>query len=853
MTLDHRFLMEITPQDLVITANRRLATHLLHQFEQAHCGQNKAWLTPAILPLSNWLSNLWAHLRRPQLLLDSVTRLWIWQGILKEFTNDAPLLDYQRAAELAQEAWQYTHQWRIPYAILESSEYEEVKVFLQWAREFQKRCEENNWCDETLLPELLLNALPSLRDQCPQRLYLVGFDTVPPSVQILLDALSSTTKIIIPQQPISQATTKKIVLNDRKTEFHLLAQWAKKNWLENPQLQCGCIVPELLSDRINVERAFFEEFKHDFNKAVNISGGDSLLSFSMVQTLITLLELVSGQSLQLSKLTPLLLSPYLHGAIEERDQRAILDRELRSFHHEGFKLTELVGLLQKTTSCPKLFSLFNVEYLRDNSRHRFPSEWAKVIKNTLTHFGWPGERNLSSIEYQCVNSFQQKLQYYAGLDGILNTHSFQQAIDVLRDLLSKTLFQGQSDHHAPIQVLGLLEASGLFFDKVWITSMNDDTWPRPSSPNPFLPVQLQRKVGVPRSSSTHELEYAQRIMQRLSHSTSHLIASYSLQKTEEQRELSPSPLILNFTETSLTQLQLELPTLPTVKALLENWVDDIAPPLQDSEKIRGGATILQRQAECPFRAFAEIRLKAQPFEEVELGLSPAERGSLVHEVMAEIWRELGNSTELQHISQENLNGLIQKIVSNIVNELSTPLRDLEMTRLTKLVQQWLTLEKSRSDFIVTAIEEPFSFSIGKLNLRLQVDRIDTLKDGSHIIIDYKTGSPSPQSWFGERPDEPQLPLYALHDSERIRGLAFAQIRVQSVKFNGITAEAGQLPNIKASPIPWEKLLNEWEINLTALANDFAMGKAVVDPKKYPTTCLYCHLASVCRINEKVSE
>ncbi len=853
MTLDHHFLTEITPEDLVITANRRLASHLQHQFEQAQREQDKAWLTPAILPLSNWLTNLWAHLGRPQLLLDSVTRLWVWQGILKEFTNEAPLLDYQRAAELAQEAWQYTHQWKIPYASLEECEYEEVKVFLQWAREFQKRCDENAWCDETLLPELLLTALPSLRDHCPQRLYLVGFDTVPPAIQIFLDAVSSTTKIIIPQQPISQASTKRIVLNDRDTEFRLLAQWAKKAWLENPQQRLGCIVPELLSDRINVERAFFEEFKDDVNEAVNISGGDSLLSFSLIQTLITLLELMSGHSIQRSKLTPLLLSPYLKGGIDERDKRSILDRELRRFHHEGFKLTELIGLLNKTNLCPILYSLFNFENLSDISRHRFPSEWAKVIKNWLIHFGWPGERNLTSIEYQCVNSFQQKLQYYAGLDGILNSHSFQQAIDVLRDLLSKTLFQAQSDHHAPIQVLGLLEASGLFFDQVWITSMNDDTWPRPSSPNPFLPVQLQRKLGVPRSSSTHELEYARRIMQRLSHSTSHLIASYSLQKTEEQRELSPSPLILNFTETSLNQLQLELPTVPIVNALVENWEDDIAPPLQSSEKIRGGATILQRQAECPFRAFAEIRLNAQPFDEVELGLSPAERGSLVHAVMAEIWRELGNSTELQHISQENLNSLIQKIVSNIVNELNTPLRDLEMTRLIKLVQQWLALEKTRSDFSVTAIEEPFSFSIGKLNLRLQVDRIDTLKDGSHIIIDYKTGSPSPQSWFGERPDEPQLPLYALHDSERIRGLAFAQIRVQSVKFNGITAEAGQLPNVKASPAPWENLLEQWEINLTALANDFCNGKSVVDPKKYPTTCQYCHLAAVCRINEKVSE
>ena len=864
MSIYYRFLAELGPDDLIITANRRLSSHLQSQFDQIQATQKQSWLSPRILPLSQWFSELWAQSHPAELLLDNGLSRFLWQDIVSTESRHTPLLDTVRAAELAQQAWQLLHQWNIPLSRLNQEESEDVRAFMHWARCFQQRCQEQGWCDVSVLSERLLPPLLSSLAQLPRQITLVGFDSFPPAISTFFDALSARIKIIIPSHSSPALNKQRLQLTDRQAEFRTMAQWAKHEWQKNPQQSIACLIPELLAERSTVERCFADEFREDLATAVNIAGGYPLLNYPIIQTALTLLNLMNDSSLTRPRLTALLLSPFIRGAEIEYQERALLDRHLRQCREDRFTLSSLIVSTKAVQHCPQLLSLLSEaqSLFSQHQKLAYPSQWAAVFAAILTHFGWPGDPSLNSNEFQLVNSFQQQLRSYAGLDWLLEHQSIAEAFETLRQLLSKALFQAESEHNTPIQVLGILEASGLHFDQLWISNMNDDTWPRPPSPNPFLPIHLQRELSMPRSSGSHELHYAQQIMQRCEHATTKLITSYSLQNQEENRELSPSPLILDFTEISLNDLDLKMIEPRTANPRLEPWQDDLAPALKPDEKVRGGATVLKRQAECPFWAFAEIRLQAKPFDELELGLSAAERGSLVHAVLAELWRRLGDSEHLHRLDNEALNQLVKDTVTAVVNkelqtdsglsdhDIASPLRDLEIQRLQQLVLQWLDIEKKRSPFKVSAIEQPFSLTVGDLSLRLQVDRIDTLEDGSQIIIDYKTGSPSPSSWLGERPEEPQLPLYALQDPLHVRGLAFAQIRTQSVKFNGITAQAGQLPGVKPSPTEWSVLVEQWQSALTTLADNFCAGEAAVTPKKLPTTCAYCHLASICRIHER---
>ncbi len=73
---------------------------------------------------------------------------------------------------------------------------------------------------------------------------------------------------------------------------------------------------------------------------------------------------------------------------------------------------------------------------------------------------------------------------------------------------------------------------------------------------------------------------------------------------------------------------------------LEEMEDAAGIAVPPDEVMRGGATVLQLQAACGFRAFAEMRLRATEIEDVELGMDARERGNVVHKVLESFWEQV---------------------------------------------------------------------------------------------------------------------------------------------------------------------------------------------------------------------
>jgi ATP-dependent helicase/DNAse subunit B len=144
-------------------------------------------------------------------------------------------------------------------------------------------------------------------------------------------------------------------------------------------------------------------------------------------------------------------------------------------------------------------------------------------------------------------------------------------------------------------------------------------------------------------------------------------------------------------------------------------------------------------------------------------------------------------------------------------------------------------------------------TFGGLPYRVRIDRQDELEDGARVVIDYKTGAAT-ADWRGDRPDNPQLPVYALLRPERLVAVAYGRVNAAEFKFvaeseRGNVFKAGDKPQPRKGAMEGEAsfaaLIERWRTRIEAIASRFAAGDAAVAPTA--KACQNCPLPGLCRI------
>lgn len=875
---------------LTLCATTRLAQTLRGEVPAG----KRVWQTRQALTLGQWLAVLAEEARLSgfadlPVALDPFAERLLWEKVIAgTLTEAAPLFDIQGMAASAAEAQALCRIWKLKPGGGQLSD--EARLFIGWQSEFEKRCRAGGWIDAAGLHRQLIGLVEAGHFALPATVVFAGFDRFSPLERDLMAALNSR-GVRVEQECMAFHEAPRQAVHacaDSEAECTLVVAWAQRCLEENPAARLGVVAPDLAGVRDRLEfllddvlhPALIRPDAAEHPRCFNFSLGRALADLPLIRVALDLLALGSGRAkVEQGRLSALLLAGGWSAAEAEADGRARLDAAVRRDLPYFTSLRALLGLAERLSAnavplCPVTIDALSafVEATERAPRKLPPGRWVGVFRAALAAAGWPGDRPLSSHEFQSRRAFNEVLDGFGRFDALLGPLGFPEAVRRLSQLCRQRLFQPETRGKPAIQVLGVLESAGLAFDGLWVMGLNDDQWPPPPRPNPLLPAELLRAAGASHASAEVELDFARRVHARLSQAAPDLQYSYAL--ADGNRLLRPSPLLAN-----LAACTAELQPLLTVARqmaaeasdAIECLDDAAAPPVAAGEKVSGGSWLLRAQAICPAWAYYQYRLGGEAMDEPVEGLDPAARGTLVHEALEAFWREVQSSAALTALSDEARRQTIDEAVTRALQHFETErrvtlparFRVLEAARLHKLLDVWLRVELQRGQaFVVIACEEPAEVEIEGIRVKMVVDRIDRLDDGRQVIIDYKTGATiDTKNWAGQRITEPQLPIYAALVNDEVAAVVFAKVLLDKPVFAGIADERDILPGVQGvgdekqkifdpAEFPdWVAVITHWRERLHAVAGEVKAGVAGVsfaDEKGLQ----YCEVLPLLRLPER---
>ncbi|QMT61028.1 PD-(D/E)XK nuclease family protein [Legionella sp. PC997] len=829
---EHLFL-RLAQNNTVLTPNNRLSEAILQQyFAQS---KKQTVKKPRCMPYRVALVKVYEQLNciNPNsshpTLLNNTQCQYLWRKIIQ---SESDITYSEGLLESIMSAWERCQLWQISMEDPTFYYTTQTQQFQKWWQLFDKQLKELHLITEYHLIPYLLNANSSFFSQ---DMVWVCFDDFTPQ-QILLQEHLDKKGFRQYQYDLEEklSTTAVFAAKDSKEEYQQLMSWLHLKIQEGNQ-RIGVVVPNLERESPSLQRMLTHHFEPT---SFNISLGQSLSDFPLVAHALCWLRLDAHLSSHQANL--LLQSPYLGGSKEEFIARSEYLQEGGLLANHSLPLSSLIKDLHR--SSPHLADL--LDNLTPYPPEAPVEEWINLFQKRLNTLGFPGEYTLSSENYQCLNRFIAVFDELRQFALLKSSFTQSEALEAVRHLTDNTIFQAQKTN-APIQISGLLEASGCEFDSLWIMGLTDQCLPQKVQLSAFIPPPLQRQLCMPHSLPARELQFAHQIVQRLQRSADSIVFSYA--QLEADTPNLPCSLITHFPkfEPLSKSSEIKLSELITLE-------DHFNIPVLPEEKIHGGTAILSNQAKCPFKAFAEHRLRAKTFLQTRDGLDHKERGQIIHKVMELLWQKLESQFKLSHLSDELLEQQIDEairgalaLLNNQYGDSTNQIREIEYTRLKRLVHACLEWEKKRAPFTVAALEQSYEINLAGIDFQVRVDRLDQIED-KKWVIDYKSTLPISKPWNEERPKESQLLVYALLD-EQINTLLLLQLKTGKISCYGFSEEQQSISGITSlkKDETWTEYRNIWQKQLTDLAQEFQEGHCAPQPS-HLTICQQCDFQSLCR-------
>lgn len=368
-----------------------------------------------------------------------------------------------------------------------------------------------------------------------------------------------------------------------------------------------------------------------------------------------------------------------------------------------------------------------------------------------------------------------------------------------RQLLQQQRIPFEADPLGGVQVLGMLESRLLQFDRIFIVDATDDVLPGAPGQDPLLPDSLRRILGLPDArrrerAASHTLYrlcacarevhfYWQESQGRSGLMDSKKARSRFVEQliwAHEQRTgalLTPGTAPLAVAACDVTPMPPRALSLKRNQALQDAMRDFLAAPIPP--------TALDTYLHCPLAFVWKHLCRFRPVQEVNEKDDPAEVGSVLHDVLQQLYRPYRNTTvDAASISTEDMRAELQRQTERHGLRALLPPDSLMMFAVAapRRLEEYL---RHQPEATILELEYPLTQTIRcngrEYTFKGRLDRLDRREDGL-CIVDYKTGiinNPAGDLWddaaLFERMAQVRDERLPLEDRRRLAAGTFDQL------------------------------------------------------------------------------
>jgi RecB family exonuclease len=869
------FILQEGPGALTVVPHQRLARQLWHRQRLAENRQgHEAWEPLPLVTLTAWWGDLFRSLWAEVAPAPPLVRLRLWRQALvaaPPLEGVAPDLNWAQALD---EMHELLTRHQLP--VLEPLPHEPPLVV--WRRRvtriYTQLLREEGWITPGEVPGFLLKALEGGQIRLAQTVLVAGLETPAPVEEAWLRAAAVRTRLLrLHVRGDPQAVQAAVPLPDPDQEMAWVAT----------QLAACHREAGLPLHRLAVTSPIMDHYAPAFARvlrelwggpgteagwAYNFSLGPTLADNPLFQA-AGLAPKFFAAGERRTDLVSLLLSPYLgaltpHGRLLPGLDRLFRENRLeQGWLHFRAIISREAGLAPVLARLDRAFALWTAPRLS-------VGEYLRRLTETWEALGFPGElQDQETVAWVQTRSLLQELA--AALSS--ETLDLPEFLDWLGLAARRRLLPGPGQEEAGVQVLGLLEMRGLDFDRVYSLGMNAGAFPPPPRTLPLLsPLEKSRVLGATYES---QRDFSLDLYGNLLGAAPHL--TLTRPRVVDQEEQVATPLYLGPWQDPQEMVVLHRPhpawvRAPSIRAAFAAPGEDgqagpEEPLIQVSLPRQLAITRLRTALECPCRFLLEIIMQIRDLPEIEAGLSPMERGNLLHQLLARFAREyqavlddLGDWDE--HRARDTLRRVAQELLSERLSDLHWQaewdrwLGDGE--EVPGLLWEWLRRERDRylQGWRWVGIEVPFEGlkrATWPFALRGRLDRLDYHPaDADLVIWDYKSGEiPKPKQVF-ETGEECQLPGYLLAVKEGlvpvpavIIGLRAGFIGLKSIREDHLKHQ-----DFQAMGDHWEQVTRLWEERVAIFCRRVDQGDFYPAPYPPPSgnnagACKFCPYGLLC--------